>query len=98
MAKHMGLDIGQTKTVTVYRGSGCQHCRGTGYKGRTGIHEVLPYTDSIRKLTTAETDMSAVRQKALQEGMVSLRDNAIQKFLAGETTYQEVMRVTWEQY
>ncbi len=95
--KQMGLNIGTQETVTVYRGRGCQHCRGTGYKGRIGIHEVLPYSEAIRKLTTEVTDLTAIREKAIQEGMVSLRENAINMFLAGVTTYQEVMRVTWEQ-
>ena len=94
----MGLHLEKAETVTVYRGKGCQHCRGTGYKGRIGIHEVLPFTESIRKLTTEATDLAAIREKAVEEGMVSLRENAIIKFLAGVTTYQEVMRVTWEQY
>ena len=96
--KQMGLHLEKSETVTVYRGKGCQHCRGTGYKGRIGIHEVLPFTESIRKLTTEATDLAAIREKAVEEGMVSLRENAIIKFLAGVTTYQEVMRVTWEQY
>jgi len=95
--KQMGLDIGTQETVTVYRGRGCQHCRGTGYKGRIGIHEVLPFTESIQNLTTETTDLTAIREKAMEEGMVSLRENAVNKFLAGITTYQEVMRVTWEQ-
>jgi len=95
--KQMDLHLAKSETVTVYRGKGCQHCRGTGYKGRVGIHEVLPFSESIRKLTTRETDLNAIREKSLQEGMVSLRENAVNKFLDGVTTYQEVMRVTWEQ-
>jgi general secretion pathway protein E len=95
--KQMGLNVGTQETVTVYRGRGCQHCRGTGYKGRIAIHEVLPFSEAIRKLTTEVTDMTAIREKAIQEGMVSLRENAVNKFLTGITTYQEVMRVTWEQ-
>jgi len=95
--KQMGLNVGTQETVTVYRGRGCQHCRGTGYKGRIAIHEVLPFSEAIRKLTTEVTDMTAIREKAIQEGMVSLRENAVNKFLTGVTTYQEVMRVTWEQ-
>ena len=93
----MGLEIENQQTVTVYRGRGCQHCRGTGYKGRIGIHEVLAYTETLRKMTTAAADLSAIRETALQEGMVGLRENAIHKFLQGVTTYQEVMRVTWQQ-
>jgi general secretion pathway protein E len=95
--KQMGLNLGTQETITVYRGKGCQHCRGTGYKGRTGIHEVLPFSESIRKLTTEVTDLTAIRDKATEEGMVSLRENAVNKFLTGVTTYQEVMRVTREQ-
>jgi general secretion pathway protein E len=95
--QQMGLQVKEMQTVTVYRGRGCQHCRGTGYKGRTGIHEVLPFTEGMRKLTTHAADLSAIRETSVQEGMVSLRENAISKFLQGVTTYQEVMRVTWEQ-
>jgi general secretion pathway protein E len=93
----MGLDVGTSDDITVSRGAGCQHCRGTGYRGRTGVHEVLSYTENIRLLTTENADMEQIRAKAIAEGMISMRDNAIQKFLAGITTYQEVMRVTWEQ-
>ncbi len=93
----MGLKVKGKQNVTVYRGKGCQHCRGTGYKGRVGIHEVLTYTETLRKLTTESADLSAIRETSLQEGMVGLRENAVNKFLQGVTTYQEVMRVTWEQ-
>lgn len=96
--KMMGLDVGQTGLLKLYRGQGCQRCRGTGYMGRTSVQEVLPYTEAIRKLTTAETSIEAVRAKAQEEGMVTLRENAINKFLQGITTYQEVLRVTWEQF
>ena len=93
----MGLKVEGKQAVTVYRGKGCQHCRGTGYKGRIGIHEVLVYTETLRKLTTETADLSAIRETSLQEGMVGLRENAVNKFLQGVTTYQEVMRVTWQQ-
>ena len=93
----MGLDVGTSDDVTVSRGGGCQRCRGTGYSGRTGVHEVLSFTENIRLLTTENADLERIRAKAIAEGMISMRDNAIQKFLAGITTYQEVMRVTWEQ-
>jgi general secretion pathway protein E len=93
----MGLELGKKGRVGLWRGKGCQKCRGTGYLGRTGIYEVLPYTESLRRLTTAECNVEAVAAQARQEGMVSLRENAIQKLLEGTTTYQEVLRVTWEQ-
>jgi general secretion pathway protein E len=58
---------------------------------------VLPVTEGIRKLIKPECDTEAIRDVARKEGMVTLRENAIRKLLDGRTTYQEVMRVTWEQ-
>ncbi|MEJ2097687.1 MAG: GspE/PulE family protein, partial [Deltaproteobacteria bacterium] len=60
----MGLKVGNRENVTVYRGTGCQRCRGTGYMGRTGVHEVLSYTDSLRQLTTENADLEQIRAKA----------------------------------
>jgi general secretion pathway protein E len=93
----LGLQVGHDGSIEVFRGQGCQQCRGTGYKGRTGIHEVLPYTEAIKKITIEQTDLELLRAQAIKEGMVTLRENAIKKFLSGVTTYQEVLRVTWEQ-
>jgi len=93
----MGLHVGQSGSIEVFRGRGCQRCRGTGYRGRTGIHEVLPYSEAIKKLTVEQTDLELLRAQAIKDGMVTLRENAIKKFLGGVTTYQEVLRVTWEQ-
>lgn len=93
----MGLDVEKNGRVTLYRGRGCQKCRGTGYYGRTGIFEVVPYSESLKKMTTASMDIETIRNQAKAEGMVSLRGNALKKLLTGKTTYQEVLRVTWEQ-
>ncbi len=92
-----GLDFAKDGPIKLYRGEGCNKCRGTGYLGRIGIYEVLPFTEPIKKITTAETNLQTLREQALKEGMVTLRENAIKKLLGGETTYQEVLRVTWEQ-
>ncbi len=94
--KDMGLKVDRKGRVILYRGRGCERCRGTGYYGRTGIYEVLVYSDEVKKLTRAEADAEAIRQRAKAEGMVTLRENAVEKMLKGETTYQEVLRVTWE--
>ena len=91
-----GLDFAKDGPIELYRGEGCNKCRGTGYLGRIGIYEVLPFTEPIKKITTAETNLQTLREQALKEGMVTLRENAIKKLLGGETTYQEVLRVTWE--
>jgi len=93
----MGLNVEKNGRVTLYRGRGCQKCRGTGYYGRTGIFEVVPYSESLKKMTTASMDIETIRNQAKAEGMVSLRGNALKKLLTGKTTYQEVLRVTWEQ-
>jgi general secretion pathway protein E len=93
-----GLEVGKSGTVKLFRGKGCEKCRGTGYLGRTCILELMPFSESIRKLTTADADVDAIRAKAREEGMRTLRENAVDKLLKGVTTYQEVLRVTWEQF
>jgi general secretion pathway protein E len=93
----MGVEVPKKGKVVLYQGKGCIKCRGTGYLGRTGILEVLPFTESIKNLATADTDPEVLRVQARKEGMVTLRENAIKKLLDGKTTYQEVLRVTWEQ-
>jgi general secretion pathway protein E len=93
----LGLKLNKKGPVKLYRGKGCLKCRGTGYLGRSGIFEVLPITESIKKMTTAETDLEALRAQARKEGMATLRENAVKKLFGGETTYEEVLRVTWEQ-
>jgi general secretion pathway protein E len=93
----LGLDLGRTGKLTLSRGKGCLKCRGTGYSGRTAIYEVIPFTEGMKKITSPETDLIALRTQAEKEGMITLRENAIKKLLEGITTYQEVLRVTWEQ-
>ncbi|MGB2927389.1 MAG: GspE/PulE family protein [Desulfobacterales bacterium] len=95
--KAMGLDVGQNGRIKLKRGKGCQRCRGTGYYGRTGIFEVIPYSESLKEMTTANADFKAIATQAKKEGMITLRENALIKLLAGKTTYQEVLRVTWGQ-
>ncbi|MCP4681594.1 MAG: Flp pilus assembly complex ATPase component [Desulfobacterales bacterium] len=95
--RSLGMDIAEEGKIKLYRGKGCIKCRGTGYFGRTGTFEALPFTESIKRLTRPETDQAALRAKAMEEGMITLRENASKKLLEGKTTYQEVLRVTWEQ-
>ena len=92
----LGLEIQKEGRVKLHKGEGCMKCRGTGYLGRSGIFEVLPFTEPIKKLTRAEVDLEVLRRQARKEGMISLRENAVKKLLRGETTYEEVLRVTWE--
>lgn len=93
----LGINIQKSKAVKLKHGKGCVKCRNTGYKGRTGIYEIMPYSDSLKKLTTTDTGLEYLKQKAVQDGLVLLRENGIKKMLQGQTTYQEILRVTWDQ-
>lgn len=93
----LGLRIKKSGTVKLKHGKGCVKCRNTGYMGRTGIYEIMPYSESLKKLTTKEATLETIRKKAVEEGLVLLRQNGIKKMLKGETTYQEILRVTWDQ-
>ncbi len=94
--RNSGLGINKEGPIKLYRGRGCANCRGTGYFGRTAIYEALPYSRTLRNLTTQHTDLALLRDAAFKEKLVTLRDNAIKKLLEGITTFEEVMRVTWE--
>ena len=76
------------------RGLGCAHCRGTGYKGRRAIAETLPLTDTLREQLVQRATLSQIRQSARSAGFTSLREAAVGLALSGETTLEEVNRVT----
>ena len=78
----------------IYHGVGCEECRGLGYQGRTGIHEILILTEPLRNLILNRTSASAIAQLAMEQGMKTLRYDGWQKVLKGETTLEEVIRVT----
>ena len=94
-AARLGLQDEQTD-ATVYKAVGCDECMKTGYKGRTGIFEMLNVSDSIRSLVVKNADANQIRQKALAEGMHTLRNNGLGKVMRGITTLDEVLRVTDE--
>jgi len=77
--------------VTFYKGKGCDHCRGTGYRGRSGIFELMTVTDEIRDLILKERPAHEIEQLAMSQGMVSLRQDAIQKVTQGVTTIEEAL-------
>ncbi len=94
----MGLATHRSGPIRLFRGKGCDRCRGTGYHGRIAIYEVLAYSEAMKRLTNSNVDLAVLRHEAISQGMISLRENAVKKLLGGETTYQEVLRVTWERY
>jgi len=82
------------KEVTVWEGIGCGECRGTGYRGRSGIFEVLDFTEKVKALISDNMDLQALYAVAKADGMISLRQVAIRKMLEGVTTYEEVLAIT----
>lgn len=82
------------RNIEIYEGKGCPQCRFTGYRGRTGIYEVLKITDSIRQLIMNKASSQRIKQKAVSDGMRTLRCDGLHKVLSGITTFTEVVRVT----
>ncbi len=80
--------------LTLERGRGCSACRNTGYRGRTGIFELLVVTDDVRQQLLKVPNPSALRELAVAQGMVTLRRDGWSKVQAGITTVEEVLRVT----
>ncbi len=95
-AAAVGLSSDAARPLTVKYGEGCSQCRGTGYLGRTGIFEVMELNDRVRPLITDKADAEFIKRTAVGDGMVTLREAAVRKMLAGETTFDEVIRVTGE--
>jgi general secretion pathway protein E len=84
------------RKLKVKKGAGCVRCRGTGYRGRTGVFEMMRITPRIQKLITEKATSQDIRREALNDGMLSLREYAIKKMARGETTYEEVVAMTDE--
>ncbi|MEZ4485462.1 MAG: type II secretion system ATPase GspE [Syntrophotaleaceae bacterium] len=81
----------------LYRETGCDQCMGIGYRGRTGIYELMSVDERVRDLLLQNRDAAAIKQAGLAAGMISLREAGIAKALAGETSIEEVLRVTQEE-
>jgi type IV pilus assembly protein PilB len=90
-----GLDPAQWGTVPFYEGQGCIECAGTGFRGRTAIHELLDLTDRIREMILAKKPTSEIRRAAREEGMRFLRESALDKVRNGMTTLKEINKVTF---
>jgi len=84
----------EKKSIHVWEGEGCKECRGTGYKGRTGLFEVLDLTERFKSLVTGTVELADLVRTAQEDGLVSLRQVAIRKMLEGSTTYEEVISMT----
>ena len=90
----LGLHARDLEGATPLRGTGCADCGNTGYRGRTGVFEVLPVTPGLRKVLLHSPTESALRAAAAEQGMLTLRGSALAAAHDGHTTYEEVLRVT----
>ncbi len=88
LVQEFGID------VPLYRGDGCEHCSNTGYMGRIAIFELLTINDEIREMIMDKATARELRQKAVQQGMRTLREDGLIKVKKGITTIDEVLRVT----
>ena len=93
--KMVGLDPNRIKG-SLYRGKGCTECRNTGYKGRLAIFEMIPMARNLRKLVYESANEDDIRQTALKNGMVTLREAGLTRVLDGTTSLEEVKRSTVE--
>ena len=90
-----GLDPAEWARVPFYEGEGCFECAGTGFRGRTAIHELLDLSDKIREMILEKRPTSEIRREAHAEGMHFLRESALDKVKAGTTTLKEINKVTF---
>lgn len=88
------MGITDPGSPTAFRGKGCVHCNETGYRGRTGIYELLVVDDDIRQLILSHTSSQEIRERAIQSGMTTLRQDGWRKVLQEITTVEEIIRVT----
>ena len=91
------IGMGSAKAPTIFEQVGCRDCAGTGYRGRSGIYELLEVDDQIRKLIIARTPADQIKLAAVNRGMRTLRDDGWRKVAEGVTTTAEVLRVTQDE-
>ncbi len=89
-----GFDPSEAGSVKPLKGRGCDRCGGAGYKGRVGLFEVMEMSETLRELVVANAPLSDLRDRAIAEGMTTLRKSGLQKVKEGHTTLEEVVRET----
>ncbi len=89
-----GFGEAESRTIKLFKGRGCERCSGTGYKGRVGLLEVMEIGDELRELILSGASAYELRQRAIQDGMITLRGSGLQKIRDGVTTIEEVVRET----
>ena len=90
----VGFTADDAKKLKTFKGKGCSTCNNTGYKGRIGLYEVMEVNDEIRELILIGASALELRKKAIEDGMITLRESGLQKIRDGLTTLEEVVRET----
>jgi type IV pilus assembly protein PilB len=90
----LGYTPEEAEGVTVLQGRGCELCNNTGYKGRTGLFEVMEVSPAIKEMILGRSQSKEIKKKALETGMISLRRSGLIKIKAGITSIEEVVRET----
>jgi type IV pilus assembly protein PilB len=92
--EQIGFTADLAAQVKPKKGTGCEKCNKTGYKGRVGLYEVMEITDELRELILVGASALELRRKAIEEGMITLRGSGLRKITEGVTTIEEVLRET----
>lgn len=90
----VGFSAEEAPNIKLYKGRGCSNCNGTGYRGRVGLYEVMEITDELRELIIIGASAMELRKKAIEVGMITLRESGLHKIRAGITTIEEVVKET----
>jgi type II secretory ATPase GspE/PulE/Tfp pilus assembly ATPase PilB-like protein len=93
----VAIGVADAAGASLFRGAGCDACRGTGYRGRTGIYELFVLSEDVRSLILRKAPTGEIRRRAAESGMVSLREDGWARARAGITTVEEILRVTQEE-
>ena len=94
--RELGINHSSSEPIKLFKGTGCGNCRETGYRGRIGVHELLIINDRVKNVIMTNSDSQAIKQKAVVEGMKTLKMDGTDKALKGFTTAEEVLTVTYE--
>ena len=91
---NLGFSPEEAKNIQTFKGEGCKTCNGTGYKGRLGLYEVMEVSEEIQELILVGASAREIKRKAVEEGMLTLRQSGLNKIKGGVTTLDEVLRET----
>ena len=90
----IGFSPDEATAIKVYKGKGCESCNMTGYRGRVGLFEVMMVSDDIRELILSGASALEIKEKAIEQGMITLRKSGLSKIREGVTSVEEVLRET----